>query len=69
MGLMKFSSGILPGSTIRRVTIKCPQNGEPVHTGITMDEEAFKNVTLQYELACPKCGQRHYWTKADAFLE
>jgi hypothetical protein len=66
---MKFSSGILPGSTIRRVTIKCPQSGDTVPTGITMDEEAFRNVTLRYELACPKCGQRHLWTKDDAFLE
>ena len=69
MHLMKFSSGILPGSTTRRVTIRCPQSGEFVPTGITMDEEAFRNVTLQYELTCPKCGQQHKWTKPDAVLE
>ena len=66
---MKFSSGMLPGSNTQRVMIQCPRTGEPVPTGISMDAEAFGNVTLKYQLNCPRCGEPHLWTRKEAFLE
>jgi len=52
-----------------RIMIKCPKTGEPVFTGIEMDDKSFRNATLKNEtLKCPDCDQVHIWNKKDAFL-
>jgi endogenous inhibitor of DNA gyrase (YacG/DUF329 family) len=48
------------------LTIKCPNTGKPVITGISMDKQSFATATLtDNSVSCPHCGQAHVWTKKD----
>lgn len=50
------------------VMIRCPKTGAAVPTGIGMDWESFKFVTMEgNQVGCPSCGQMHTWDKKDAF--
>ena len=53
-----------------RVMIKCPKTGEMIPTGISMDEESFRNSrTLQGgRVQCPECGAIHTWSASDAIV-
>lgn len=51
------------------VVIRCPETDEEVPIGILMDLHTFdllpeRSVRLQ----CPACGQRHTWSKKNAYL-
>lgn len=51
------------------VVIRCPETDREVPVGILMDLHTFdllpeRNVPLQ----CPACGNRHTWSKKDAYL-
>jgi endogenous inhibitor of DNA gyrase (YacG/DUF329 family) len=51
------------------VMIKCPETGRTVNTGIALDLESFKHITLDNNsVRCPHCGKTHVWSKKDAFL-
>lgn len=52
-----------------RVMIRCPETGNPVPTGIVMDFETFKTVTMNDNTlgSCPECGEDHVWQGSDAF--
>lgn len=49
--------------------IRCPTTDEPVPTGIGMDFETFRNVTMRDNVlsGCPACGGTHVWQGNDAF--
>jgi hypothetical protein len=65
----KSSCGILSGSPNRSVLVKCETSGKMVPTGIEMDAEAFKSVTLEgYSFLCRECRKVHTWCKKDATL-
>jgi endogenous inhibitor of DNA gyrase (YacG/DUF329 family) len=50
------------------VMIRCPETGEPVPTGVGMDFETFKHVTMRdNQVECASCGQMHTWQQEDAF--
>jgi endogenous inhibitor of DNA gyrase (YacG/DUF329 family) len=52
--------------TMPMLTIKCPNTGKPVITGISMDKQSFATATLtDNSVSCPHCGQAHVWTKKD----
>jgi hypothetical protein len=56
----------------RRVMISCPKTGDPVPTGVVMNRSAFEVMTLTDNPLpdpCPRCGQMHYWSKEDAWVE
>jgi hypothetical protein len=51
------------------VMIKCPLTDDEISTGIEADRRSFKNSLFQNKsVACPSCGQKHSWSKKDAFL-
>jgi hypothetical protein len=52
--------------------INCPKTGNPIFTGMSMDEESFEqdsNAFSQTGTPCTECGEMHKWQKQDAFLE
>lgn len=52
-----------------KVMIDCPNQGEPLFTGIAMDEQSFKTATLENNsIYCAHCNVQHPWSKADAYL-
>jgi endogenous inhibitor of DNA gyrase (YacG/DUF329 family) len=58
--------------TMGRVMIKCPNTGEPVSTGVAMNPTAFETTTLidnPLPDPCPRCGEMHYWSTEDAWVE
>jgi hypothetical protein len=49
--------------------IRCPKTGMPVETGIELDPDTFKYLPkIQSFVTCAACGERHPWTKDDAWL-
>ena len=55
---------------VRRVMIECPETGDAVSTGISMDETLFhKSAMMRKSFVCSECGQTHFWNRAEAFLE
>jgi hypothetical protein len=56
----------------RRVMINCPKTSEPVPTGIVMDHASFEITNLTDNPLpdpCPRCGEFHYWSKEDAWVD
>ena len=51
------------------VVIKCPVTDGEVPIGIRMDLHSLHLLpTETVELQCPACGQRHMWSRRDAYL-
>ena len=51
------------------ILIRCPVTGKDVPTGIALSADAFQQAEINtYPVACPHCGQKHPWSKPDAFL-
>jgi hypothetical protein len=51
------------------VMIRCPKTGHAVSTGIDMEAPEFERLpTVHAELNCSRCGERHGWTKREAWL-
>jgi hypothetical protein len=52
------------------VVIRCPEDGEPVYTGLQMDPGPYQEAVLRdYGMVCPRCGRVHVWSKEDSWLE
>jgi HipA-like protein len=57
---------------LRRLVITCPTTGNPVSTGMVMDQQMFEREDIVLEnntIRCSACGQLHTWNKKDARLE
>jgi hypothetical protein len=55
---------------LRKVMIRCPDTGRPVHTGLDMRQELFESHELaDRRVHCPLCGHTHTWSKQEAWLE
>jgi uncharacterized C2H2 Zn-finger protein len=54
-----------------QVMIKCPRVGGAVQVGMEMPQGIYDAITFRVmELPkCPRCGDSHTWTKADAWVE
>ena len=55
-----------------RLMTKCPKTGEPVPTGVVIDQAAFEITTLSsvpLPDPCPRCGKFHEWSSEDAWVE
>ena len=51
------------------VVIRCPETDAEVPVGIQMDLHTFEFLpTDNADLKCPACGNRHAWSKKDAYL-
>jgi hypothetical protein len=51
------------------VTIRCPETGQTIPTGIETEPEDFKRLPrVDSRLICPACGREHVWNAAEAFL-
>jgi hypothetical protein len=61
----------VPGEDVVHIMIRCPETGEPVSTGLSMEKETFEFAEFTGETLspCPACGQAHEWGKEDAFLQ
>jgi uncharacterized Zn finger protein len=52
------------------VTIKCPQTGREVSTGLVMERAEFDQALLEGNVVrCPACGRIHAWSKDEARLQ
>jgi len=53
------------------VMIKCPENGEAVKVGISVERMSYGTLILRNKTLenCPACGKNHVWSKEDSFLE
>ena len=61
-------------AVMARVLIRCPVTRAPVDTGVHVDAEGFRFVSMvlasvPQTLRCPACDQEHVWKARDAFLE
>lgn len=51
------------------VVVLCPFTCEPISTGIETDAQVLAKLpNIQAAVYCPRCGERHFWTPADAIL-
>ncbi len=51
------------------VVIRCPETDAEVPVGIQMDLHTFELLPSEnVDLKCPACGNRHAWSKKDAYL-
>ena len=52
------------------VTIRCPNTGRSVATGIVLTPEQFARGQLgRNVLRCTACGRVHHWSREDAELQ
>ncbi|MDC7788962.1 hypothetical protein PQJ75_26130 [Rhodoplanes sp. TEM] len=52
------------------VMARCPYRGQPVSTGIEIEEATYSRLPETLILSrCPLCGLEHVWWKAEAWLE
>jgi hypothetical protein len=55
---------------IRHVMIRCPNSGEGVPAGSSVDASAFTaGGSEERVLLCPHCHEEHTWSMKDAWLE
>ena len=51
------------------VTIRCPNTGRPVPTGVETEPGVFRKLPkINVRMLCPACGQEHAWTVSCAWL-
>jgi hypothetical protein len=51
------------------VIIRCPRTDDEVPTGLITDITKLDNLPSNpTELKCSACGERHQWSRRDAFL-
>jgi hypothetical protein len=51
------------------LVVLCPFTCEVISTGIETDALVLARLpNVQAAVHCPKCGERHFWTPADAML-
>ena len=47
----------------------CPMTGQPIDTGIEIDEASFARLpSFIGKIFCPHCQQEHGWTKDKAWV-
>ncbi|MFA5516344.1 MAG: hypothetical protein WDA20_08660 [Desulfuromonadales bacterium] len=52
------------------ILIRCPVTGKDVPTGVALPAATFLKAEIDtFPVACPHCGQRHAWSKAEAYLQ
>ena len=50
-----------------KILINCPVSGQPIDTGVEIDEASFSSLpTFVGKAFCTHCGTEHEWTKDDA---
>ncbi len=51
------------------ITIRCPNTGRPVSTGIETVPAVFRKLPkVSSRTLCPACGEEHVWSVASAWL-
>jgi hypothetical protein len=51
------------------VVVLCPFTCELISTGIETHAQVLAKLpNIQAVVHCPRCGERHFWTAADAML-
>jgi hypothetical protein len=54
---------------VSKVFTTCPVRGQPIDTGIEIDEASFARLpTFVGKAFCSHCGTEHDWTKDQAWL-
>jgi hypothetical protein len=49
------------------LTVRCPNTGDTVSTGVVVDEDAFAQSSFEPQrFRCDACGDVHAWDRADA---
>ena len=58
-------------SGVNRILIKCPNTGQLIYTGYSMDPQTFELSPIEEmdPIECPVCHQTHRWTKKQALFE
>ena len=52
-----------------RIFTSCPVDGQPIDTGVEIDEASFLRIpTFLGKAFCVHCGTEHEWTKDKAWL-
>jgi hypothetical protein len=53
------------------LVIRCPATGRTAPTGIRLSRRAFAMTSIAHNnrLACPHCGDAHFWGPHDAWVE
>jgi hypothetical protein len=55
--------------TMAKIFTNCPVSGQPIDTGIEIDEESFAGLkNFVGRVFCPYCAIEHGWTKDKAWL-
>ena len=51
------------------ICTSCPNTGREISTGIEIDGDSFARMPhVITRLLCPHCGERHNWSKYNAYL-
>jgi hypothetical protein len=51
------------------VVIRCPRTNHEVPTGFVRDLKSIATLSDRpYAIKCPACGERHCWSKNEAWL-
>ena len=51
------------------ICTSCPNTGREISTGIEIDTDSFAAMPdVITRVHCPHCGERHNWSKYNAFL-
>ena len=51
-----------------KIFTSCPVSGQPIDTGIEIDEASFARLPAFSAGILPHCGTEHEWTKDKAWL-
>jgi hypothetical protein len=50
-------------------TVRCPNTGRELSTGIEMDAPTFEKLTnIRSQMRCPVCSHNHTWSTREAWL-
>ncbi len=52
---------------VPKIVTQCPVTGQPIDTGIEIDEVSFSSLThFVGKIFCPDCDTEHEWSKQTA---
>ena len=58
------------GPTMAKIFTSCLVTGQPIDTGIEIDEGSFARLpNLPAKVFCPHCDNEHEWTKDKAWVD
>jgi endogenous inhibitor of DNA gyrase (YacG/DUF329 family) len=50
--------------------VTCPITGKAVTTGIETEADVLRVLPrVEAAIVCPACGEKHFWTRSEAYLE